>query len=939
MIVTSYLFDAYLNCATKCWLRSRDDSGTGNGYADWVKTQTGSYRSNGIKRLMDGGAQNERVVESSSTENLKNGTWRSAANIVAQAQNLQSRIHSVERVLSEDGDKSDQFVPVRFVANNKLSKNDKLLLAYDTLVLSEAVGQEVDIGKIVHGDDRTALEVKTSALKIEVRKLTEKISILVSKNSPPDLILNRHCPECEFQVQCRQKAVEADDLSLLSGLTDMERSRHRSKGIFTVTQLSYTFRPRKTSKRAKNPAKPHYFALQALAIRENTVYIHGSPRLPESKTEIYFDIEGLPDDGFYYLVGVLVVAEGRETFHSFWADSRTEELTIFTHFAELLSGLTDFRIFHYGDYESTALKRIRTRLPDHLRAVIDTILSHSTNVLSLLYPHIYFPTYSNSLKHIGNFLGYKRQNPSATGLESVIWRKTWETDRSEPTKTALLVYNKDDCFALKHLCDFIGRLNLPAAPTDQTAGTFPQTMRTDELRTDKPRWRMFTHKEFALEIFEHVSKCAYFDYQREKVFLRTDLQLKTINKQHRKLKRTKLRPNQKLVLEARKCLRCRSRKIEHRVRHNCVLLDLRFSESSVKKWITQTISSRYYCFKCARQFSSGEGDRRPYVKYGHGLMSWCVYWNVVGGLNMSRVTKGLADLFGLFLPHAAVYRFKAYVVDRYLSLYNEILKTLLLGPIIHVDETVVNLRGTSGYVWVMASMDKVYYFYRPSREGSFLEGMLAPFHGILISDFFSAYDSLPCEQQKCLVHFVRDIDDDLLRNPIDTELKALAQDFGNLLTQIISDVDRYGLKRRHLQKHKKEVDRFLNTVASAGYSSELANKYKKRLGKSGLKMFTFLAHDGVPWNNNNAEHAIKRFAKHRRDADGRFTQTSLNEYLVLASILATCEFNNVNGLKFLLSKEITLDGLLKMSGRKANSSPTETQLPETLALAQQAGLV
>ena len=27
--------------------------------------------------------------------------------------------------------------------------------------------------------------------------------------------------------------------------------------------------------------------------------------------------------------------------------------------------------------------------------------------------------------------------------------------------------------------------------------------------------------------------------------------------------------------------------------------------------------------------------------------------------------------------------------------------------------------------------------------------------------------------------------------------------------------------------------------------------------KSGAKMFTFLDHDGVPWNNTNAEHAIE----------------------------------------------------------------------------------
>jgi hypothetical protein len=69
----------------------------------------------------------------------------------------------------------------------------------------------------------------------------------------------------------------------------------------------------------------------------------------------------------------------------------------------------------------------------------------------------------------------------------------------------------------------------------------------------------------------------------------------------------------------------------------------------------------------------------------------------------------------------------------------------------------------------------------------------------------------------------------------------------------------------------------------------------------------YLEHDGVPRNNNYAERAIKRFAKYRRDADGRFTERSLQEYLVLATVLETCEFNNLNVLKFLLSKEATLE--------------------------------
>src|SRR5437879_3731576 len=145
-----------------------------------------------------------------------------------------------------------------------------------------------------------------------------------------------------------------------------------------------------------------------------------------------------------------------------------------------------------------------------------------------------------------------------------------------------------------------------------------------------------------------------------------------------------------------------------------------------------------------------------------------------------------------------------------------------------------------------------------------------------------------------------------MKNPLDLELTSIARDFGTLLREIVETVDVRGLKSRYLRKHKLPARRFLKSVASSDLTSPLANKYKKRFQKSGEKMFTFLDHDGVPWNNNNAEHAIKRFAKYRRDANGKFTEVSLREYLVMASVLETCEFNNVNVLDFLLSKETTI---------------------------------
>ncbi len=155
--------------------------------------------------------------------------------------------------------------------------------------------------------------------------------------------------------------------------------------------------------------------------------------LPVSDCKIFLDIEGLPDSEFYYLIGALVVINGQETFHSFWAEEKPDEPNIFAQFVETVSAMPDFRVYHFGNYETIALKRAKQKLPEHLRPKVDMILERSVNVLSVVHPHIYFPTYSNGLKEIGRFLGYARTEKDATGLQTIPWRKNWETkQRTRP---------------------------------------------------------------------------------------------------------------------------------------------------------------------------------------------------------------------------------------------------------------------------------------------------------------------------------------------------------------------------------------------------------------------------------------------------------------------------------------------------------------------------
>ena len=81
---------------------------------------------------------------------------------------------------------------------------------------------------------------------------------------------------------------------------------------------------------------------------------------------------------------------------------------------------------------------------------------------------------------------------------------------------------------------------------------------------------------------------------------------------------------------------------------------------------------------------------------------------------------------------------------------------------------------------------------------------------------------------------------------------------------MIETVDRFGLKAHFLRKHKVFVERFYKELSTRDYQSEIAVHYQKRFEKNRDKLFTFLDYDGIPWNNNNAEHAIKAFAALRK---------------------------------------------------------------------------
>ena len=531
------------------------------------------------------------------------------------------------------------------------------------------------------------------------------------------------------------------------------------------------------------------------------------------------------------------------------------------------------------------------------------MLANSTNILSIVGSHIYFPTLSNSLKDLAGFLGFRWSSVTASGLESVVWREQWEEDRDEAQKAKLLEYNRDDCLALYIVTEFIASIKEREAKGARERFRSDKLVYTSELISPTSGKHKFGKAQFCLPDLEVINRCAYFDYLRDRVYVRAKNRPGAAKSSSKRKRPSPIKVNKRLEILYKRCPHCKSRRLsESRVLSRRVINMKFLLGGGVKKWVTAYSSRQYHCDKCGVTFIPPEYPQSA-SRYGDDLVTWTIYQNVALGQNMLKIERCLREVFKLNIPQSTLHRFKALVARRYEPTKEVILAELLQGPSLSVDETEARLCNEKAHVWVFAGRNGVYYECRGSRNGQFLTDRLHGFDGVLVSDFFTAYDSVESPQQKCSIHLIRDMNEDVKANPFDTEPRGIVQAFVSVIRPIIETVDRYGLTKSRLQKHKPAAMGFVEKVLGNRVSSEAAKKYQHRIDKYGLRLFTFLDYNDVPWNNNNAEHAIKAFARYRRFADGRFTKKSVSDYLTILSVFQTCEYQGEKVFEFLRTGE------------------------------------
>jgi predicted RecB family nuclease len=250
MSVTEEIFAAFLKCETKAYLQHSGTLGGQSEFSEWRQHQREEYRES-CRKLLCSALHTSLFVGTPDIQSLKDRRYHLVLDYVITDNETNVRLDALVLSRVKRAKRDCPYIPVRFVPSEKLSRDDRLMLAFDAAALTKVYGKTPRLGRIIHGRNHTVATVALFPLLRRVQLVLRTINDQQTKGAQPILAINKHCAECEFRTRCQQSAIQKDDLSLLPTLSAKERKKQHDKGIFTVLQLALPLRFTASEEQAK----------------------------------------------------------------------------------------------------------------------------------------------------------------------------------------------------------------------------------------------------------------------------------------------------------------------------------------------------------------------------------------------------------------------------------------------------------------------------------------------------------------------------------------------------------------------------------------------------------------------------------------------------------------------------------------------------------------
>jgi len=387
------------------------------------------------------------------------------------------------------------------------------------------------------------------------------------------------------------------------------------------------------------------------------------------------------------------------------------------------------------------------------------------------------------------------------------------------------------------------------------------------------------------------------------------------------------------------------------------LLDLIFEERAKRLIAIQYEIRGHYCEVCKRT-KYPKIDAPPKARLGWGLITWVIIKRVCRKMTFEAIAADLIDLCQEKISKTTLIQWLKKTAKPLEKIYAHLWQVAVKADYMHIDETGAPVKGKTWWLWVFLTKNVVLYHAHASRGHKAIQPKLTEFVGVIIADFWSAYNKLDQEQQKCLVHLIRELEEiiyDKLKQKAEIQQKLKENSTLNNQSASASPVQKKRGRRKkspvpltaeevaQLKNQLAQLDRVLwnallilfffqhlihlhNTATRTKSGQDDAGPVQlptfeeavnaletllqtieadpvkdadlarilKRLQKFKGDLFTFLKYEGLPHGNNPVEQKIRPFVIQRKISNTFGSEEGLEAETIHLSIWETCKLNQLD---------------------------------------------
>lgn len=317
--------------------------------------------------------------------------------------------------------------------------------------------------------------------------------------------------------------------------------------------------------------------------------------------------------------------------------------------------------------------------------------------------------------------------------------------------------------------------------------------------------------------------------------------------------------------------------------------------------VTEHIINRYYCSHCKKIVAQKVLESLPGSTIGIRALILSAYWHYALGITISHIIEVFNTHLHFPLTAGGLLQMWRRLSCILRSVYSEIGEQIKRKGKLHADETGWRVNGQTHWLWSFSDDQNSYYKIERCRGSPvILEFLGEDYDGVLISDFYSAYNKVKnAERQVCLSHLFRELGSIDKRNKSEQWKYFHSQIKGLLKEGLLLGEKRKGLSEDEFVKQKGLLWDRLDEIIRQDYQDVDCRRLVKRLCRHRNDLFRFLEYLDLPSDNNQAEREIRPAVIMRKNSNGNRSQNKAETQAILMSIFRTLKRRNLSPLETL----------------------------------------